>query len=438
MATVVVAVALAVGAAILVDRLRSSLVSNRRDAAMARAADLASLADSGHLPGVLALGNQEATFAQVVDTNGRVLAASANITGEPAVATVRPSRGPAVLDVTNLPVGPGGHFGLVAYPARGLAGPVTVYTAYSLLTSDLAIRDVTLGLLVAFPIVAAVVAATTWIAVGRALRPIEAIRREVADITVTDLHRRMPTPATSDEVGRLADTMNFMLDRLEGAVRRQRAFVADASHELRSPLTGLRTQLEVALDGGAATDWPGAARDALAEEGRLERLIADLLMLARLDDTVPPVASTCDLAAVAADDVDARTGRPGPDVSFCAAAPAHVAVAGSMATRIVGNLVDNAVRHAGRAVTVTVLPVASGRVGLVVADDGPGVPVADRERVFDRFTRLDDARSGDDGGVGLGLAIVRDIARLHGGTVRFTDVDLGAEVIVELPAAGAP
>ena len=451
-ATLVVAVALTVGGAITLERFRSSLLNNRRDAALARAADLASLATSGRLPVVLGLPGQDASFAQVVGPDGKVLAASANIAGEPAVGPPERGRVRPVVRYVNRPVGQDGRYGLVAVTAEMGSSTVTIYAGYSLVTSDLAIGDVRQALLIGLPMLILLVGATAWTAVGRALQPIDAIRREVGEITTQDLHRRVPEPAGGDEVARLAKTMNSMLDRLETSLERQRAFVADASHELRSPLGSLRAQLEIGLAGGARTDWHAAATDALAEEERIERLVNDLLLLARLDAPTPPTGGQgpagshqADLRDIVDADLTARTRRPSEaadglldPVAFRAArgaGPALVAMDPGLARRVVTNLMDNAQRHARSEVTVSLSLPEPGSVELVVADDGPGIRPEDRERVFERFTRLDEARAVDDGGAGLGLAIVRDIVSRHGGTVGFTDAGVGARAVVRLPAA---
>lgn len=297
------------------------------------------------------------------------------------------------------------------------------------------------GLWVGLPALVALVALAAWRLVGRALRPVEAIRAQVDEISGTTIHRRVPEPGSGDEIGRLARTMNAMLGRLEAASTQQRRFVSDASHELRSPVAGIRADLEVALAEGGAADWPGVARAVLAEESRLEGLLADLLILASGDEEArPPAGGPVDLAAVARE-VAERPRRVPVDLVPVGAGPLPVAGSGAELGRVVTNLVDNAARHARARVEVTV-----GRVPgpgeptcwrLAVDDDGPGVPAGERERVFERFTRLDDARARDAGGAGLGLAVVRSIVGRHRGAAWVEDGPLGgARFVVELPAAG--
>lgn len=439
-ATGVVAAALVLGAFVLVAQLHASLVASRRAAAVSLSADIAALAASGHLPPVLGLPNEEGSFAQVITSTGTVLVSSGNISGSPAVGPPVGGRGRRRFSTQRGAAGLDGPFGLVALGSRFDGRSVTVYVGYSLATADLAVSDIRLALLAGVPMLLVVVAATSWIVVGRALRPIAAIRAEVDEITSRDLHRRVPEPDTGDEVARLARTMNAMLDRVERAAERQRAFVADASHELRSPLTALRIQLEVGVAGAERTDWPATAAGALAEEERLERLVSELLLLARLDAGASATRGPpAELADVARRDLAGRPGEPEVTLHAVPGARSRVGLDEHLARRLVANLVDNACRHARRRVEVTVCSEEPSWVELAVADDGPGIAEGDRERVFGRFVRLDSARAAGDGGLGLGLAIVREIVESHGGRVWFADVPVGARVVVRLPApAGMP
>jgi signal transduction histidine kinase len=282
------------------------------------------------------------------------------------------------------------------------------------------------------------VALTAWWLAGQALRPVEAIRVEAEEIGGATMHRRLPEPDSDDEIGRLARTMNAMLERLEDSARRQRQFVSDASHELRSPVAAIRTDLEVALREGARADWPTVANDVLAEERRLEILLGDLLILASDDESAAPLhAGTVDLAVVATE--EAGRGRCLPvTLERPAGRDPDVYVVAGVATRLersLTNLVDNACRHAASEVKVS-LSREGRRVRVIVDDDGPGIEPADRERIFERFTRLDDSRARDQGGAGLGLAVVRSIIVRHGGQVWADDSPLGgARFTIELPAA---
>jgi signal transduction histidine kinase len=273
--------------------------------------------------------------------------------------------------------------------------------------------------------------------VSFALRPVEAIRREVEAIGGEDLHRRVPDPPVEDEIGRLAHTMNAMLARLEVATDRQRRFVADASHELRSPLTGMRTELEVNLAHPERVDWSAVAQEILDDTIQLQRLVDDLLVLAAAD-AAPDGASRRE--PVDLDEIvlaEARRVRPrtGATIDTGAVSGAQVDGDAEQLGRVVRNLLDNAVRHAESRVIVT-LGESEGDAVLTVADDGPGVPAAERERIFERFARHDSGRSRSAGGTGLGLAISREIVTAHAGTIEL-DPDNASQFTVRLPVSAA-
>ncbi|WP_328659340.1 ATP-binding protein [Streptomyces sp. NBC_00334] len=307
-------------------------------------------------------------------------------------------------------------------------GRLTVYAGAPLSAEHGAVNTALTVMLIGFPVLLAVVAWVTWLVTRRALRPVEGIRREMAAITASeDLARRVPVPATHDEVARLASTTNQTLAALESSVERQRRFVADASHELRSPIASLRTQLEVAAAHPELLDLAGAVEDTV----RLQRLAADLLLLARLDAGERPADARVDLTALAR---EAAEGRTGVTVRGDGAAVGAAGSRGQLG-RVLANLLDNAQRHARSAVEVAVRRDGDAAV-VAVADDGEGVPAADRERIFERFVRLDAARSRDDGGAGLGLAIARDVAVRHGGTLTVRDAPAGGALFeLRLPSA---
>ena len=292
---------------------------------------------------------------------------------------------------------------------------------------------------VGMPALLVVVGLICWLIVGRALRPIEALRREVAEVAAVSGAHRVPEPASDDEVGRLARTLNSMLDRLESSSKRERRFVSDASHELRSPIANIRTELEVALHRPDRADWGKVASEVLAQDERMARLVESLLILARADEgaiAARSAAGPWDLAAVAEAVVSSAAAesarRGGPAVSL-RAVPVYVEVPSVYLERVVGNLVENARRYARTRVDVSVSATA-GLAVLEVRDDGPGVPAKDRERIFERFVRLDEARDRVQGGFGLGLAIVADLCRAFGGRVTVTDANgSGAVFTAALP-----
>lgn len=443
-ATVAVVLLLWAAAWVLLLTLEDALVRNQDDAVAARARDLAALVSAGRLPDPLR-GVGDESLAQVVARDGTVLAASANIVGEPPVVAAEEAGRQG--DVVTAEVRDDRQ-DVESYRVRGVAarspgrGPVVVYVGTS--TESVAETVATArGLLVAgVPATALLLGLLTWVVVGRALAPVQAINTTVGEITAADLTRRVPEPATGDEVARLAATMNAMLARLDAAGRRQREFAADASHDLQSPLTRFRTRLEVALAHPSTTEWSALAAELLADSAEMERLVRDLLFLAREDESVDGPArptSLVDLDDVVLDEAARLRGSAASvhlDTSAVSAAP----VAGHRGDlgRMVRNLLENATGHAAGRVDVG-LSATDGIVELVVADDGPGIPADQRDRVFDRFVRLDGARTRGTGGSGLGLAIVRTVATRHGGSVAVADdAGPGATFVVRLPAAVGP
>jgi len=426
--------------------LHRSLMADTDRSALHRAQDVAALVQAGTLPARLPDPDDpdnDELLVQVTDPAGRIVAASARMAGAPRML---PGRPPApgqqrTTTLTGLPADPPDPFRVVALTTTAPVAGYTVYAASELSLvahSDAALRRL---LLRGGPPFLALVALVTWVIADRALRRVDAVRARVEGITAEALDRRVPEPPGDDEITRLARTMNEMLDRLQAAGERQRRFVADASHELKSPLAAVQAELEVALAHPQAADWPATAVRLLHEDERMERLVEDLLFLAQCDDgdftslTMP--AEVVALDAVVADETDrlAQRGTVAVDLDV-AVGPGGAAVAGrpEHLARVVRNLLENAARHARRRVTVTLR--SAEAVELVVADDGPGIDPADRRRVFDRFTRLDDARSRDEGGSGLGLPIAREIVEAHGGRIAIGDGP-GGRFVVRLPRAGA-
>jgi signal transduction histidine kinase len=314
------------------------------------------------------------------------------------------------------------------------AGEVTLVAQRSLADVDRAVHTMTTSLLFAVPSLIVLVAAAAWYFAGRALRPVEAIRVEAESITGSTIHRRVPEPDTGDEVGRLAHTMNAMLDRLESSAQRQRRFVSDASHELRSPLAAIRTTLEVALRNSDRADWPVVAARVLSEDARMEDTVTELLDLARLDEHELDVAS---LPEVDLDDVvlEAASEPCRVPVDTTRVSAGRVRGRRDQLARMMRNLLDNACRHADSVVALS-LRTEDGVVEVCVDDDGPGIPPEKRETVFERFTRLDEGRARDAGGMGIGLAIVKGVVEQHGGTVVVDDAPLGgARLTLRLPEA---
>ncbi len=430
--------------------------------ASAAARDVAAMVDQRRLPNPVPVSG--AQVIQVVDSQGRLVSGSA--TADKLTPLLRPAELRRALDGGTVIV-PGARAG-VAGPLRvraisaGPAGdPVSVIVAVQVgdvLTSQLVLRTF---LMIAIPVLVAVLALIAWRVIGWTLRPVEQLRRGAERIGAAQVEgqvethqvggysparpverlgstvdQRLPVPPARDEIQALALTLNDMLDRLAAARARQRSFVADAAHELRSPLASMRTQLEIAQRLGEAGEL---STDLLADVDRLTRLVEDLLLLARADADAPPPARIDHIFAAELVSEIAAGYADAPIVVRTAvlADGAEAAASSGELRRAVTNLVDNALRHARTTVELSV-SVADDQLVIAVTDDGPGIPVAQRERVFDRFTRLDDARDRDAGGTGLGLAIVRELVRRAGGTVDFgSDPDV-SRAEIRLPLASRP
>jgi signal transduction histidine kinase len=427
-ATVLTGVGLTVAAVLLVSTVQHRLEAQVR-ADTRRVADTVAGALRAGQPIDQAIANPEpGTVVYIVGNGGDVLAASTGTAGRSAFGPLPDASlliGGAPVEITQQ---------LVAGAGSGLR----VVAASPLADVQRSVSELSRLLWVGIPILVVLVGGLAWVLVGRALRPVDSMRREVDEITHSTLHRRIAEPTSGDEVARLAHTMNAMLDRLEGAAGRQRQFVSDASHELKSPLTTIRAKVEVASMQSGAADWSDVSGTVLREVDRLDDMVADLLQLARLDEVGGVVAATTsddvDLDELAAAEV-ARLRGLGVNVDDSGLAAARVRGDRSALGRLVRNLADNAARHARSTVAVTVRN-GDGEAVVTVEDDGPGVALADRERVFDRFTRLDEGRTRGVGGSGLGLALVRAVAVAHGGTARVIDAPLGgASFEVRLPTA---
>ncbi len=430
LATLVVVVVLILTSVALLTSQRRFLVDNLDESLRAHNVELANRADGGAFRSPLVARGDDDAFAQVVGADGTVVASTANFVDQPALAGPREGTDSSFRSTRPLAGQP--EYRILSRRV----GNIVVHTGSPLDDIKDSLAALRRGLWVAIPCVAGILAVLIWFLVGRTLRPVESIRREVADISGRDLHRRVPEPDTGDEIAHLARTMNAMLDRLQDAADRQQHFVADASHELRNPLTRIRSELEVDLRNPDTADLAATHRSVLEEAEHLQRLVDDLLILARIDAGHQRSRSV----AVDLDDIALRETARLRDatpirIDTSGIGAAQVSGDPDQLTRVVRNLADNAVRHAKTAVVVT-LTEDSGLAKLTVADDGPGIPPDQREQVFQRFTRLDEARTNSDGGTGLGLAIAREIATRHGGTIVLDpDRSAGTRFVVELPLA---
>jgi signal transduction histidine kinase len=434
------AVALALAAVLLASALRVALIDGLDLSARQGAVEVATLLNQGRLPSPVPVPPDTVTV-QVLNAQGRIVNTSPGADRlvpmlPPAQARQAARTGQAAM-LAGPPLGLPSVLRVVAVPARGQH---VVIAAVSFASARDSLATLARALFIGTPLLFGLLALAIWLVTGYTLRPIAALSRGAAEVTGTGRPRDLPVPPARDEVRALAITLNDMLSRLADAQQRQRDLVSDTAHELRSPVASIRAQLEVALDHPDGVDWAETARDVHADTLRLARLAEDLLLLARLDGQ-PLRRTPVDLAALC---VAAAAGYATARVPVRVTVPSADAVMDAVAgdpdalRRLLVNLLDNAVRHAASQVSVSVRSEAGWAV-LTVTDDGPGIPAPDRERVFGRFARLDNARdrTGEEG-AGLGLAIVRSTAEAHGGSATLGDAESdgagpGVRAVVRLP-----
>jgi signal transduction histidine kinase len=439
------AVAFAAVDLLLFNVLRVSLTRSVDDTARQGAAGVVALIDANRLPTPVPVAPD--VTIQVLDSAGQITDVSPD--SDRLVPLLSPAHAAAIARNGEATLLNGPAYGMPSLirvtAVRAADGSLVIAAVpYSSVSSSLSV--VAKALVFGTPVVFVLFTGAIWLAVGSTLRPIDLLRRGAARVTGTAVPSDLPVPEARDEVRSLALTLNDMLDRLAAAQQRQRALVSDTAHELRSPIASIRAQLEVALDHPEGQDWESTARDVHADVLRLARLAEDLLLLARLDERAgtPRHGATIDLAELSASVVGRYAAARVPVVCPGSAEPCLASGDRDTLDRLLVNLIDNAVRYAKSGVTVTV-----GRedteVALTVTDDGPGIQDADLERAFDRFARLDDARSRDGeegGGAGLGLAIVRATAQAYGGTAHLEPGNPaasppGLRAMVRLPAASS-
>ncbi|MEO5664444.1 MAG: HAMP domain-containing sensor histidine kinase [Nocardioides sp.] len=435
-ATLAVAVFLAVAALAFALAQRQQLEGSLTEAAQQQASDTAAQVAQDGVGAAFAGGAGDQSLVQIVDTDGNVLAASPSIEGEPPVAELRPDPGStSTIRSAVLPIGEGEDFVVIARGVSTPDGPVVVLVAESLELVGQSTDVVATLLLIGYPVVLLGVAVSSYWLAGRALAPVEAIRTRVAQVQGTSqLDARVPVPEGDDEISRLAVTMNAMLERLETGSDRQRRFVGDASHELRSPLATIRAAHEIATLHPEGRDWTETSLDVLAELDRLDDLVADLLLLARVDEHGLSIRSVdVDLDDLVSQEAQ-RLRKLDVLTVTMTAPPVRIQGDPVQLSRVLRNLGDNAARHAESHVDLS-LQILADRVALTIEDDGPGIPEADRERVFERFVRLDESRTRASGGTGLGLAIAREISAAHGGSLNAEAEARGARLVLMLPYA---
>ncbi|GAA2940098.1 HAMP domain-containing sensor histidine kinase [Microbacterium luteolum] len=419
-ATLIVAVALVIGAVSFYAVLNSSVSGSTAQAAQQR---LEQLGDREGGPDVRGIDALEDEFVQLLGADGAVRAAS-----EDARETLGSTPLPVADDAVTMTID--GEPMLIV--SDDIDDDQTIVLAVSVEDDAETLATVATLLAVAVPLVLLLVAGTTWFVTGRALRPVTRIRQEVDGITAERLHQRVAVPDSADEVAALATTMNGMLDRLDAAATAQRRFVSDASHELRSPLATIRQHAELAQAHPAVTSI-GELAEVVSEEGvRLQGIVESLLLLARLDEGVTLHDEPVDLDDVALGEVR-RLRAAGHEVDGSGIRAARVSGDPRLLGQLVRNLADNAARHARGRIAIGVTP-SDQHVFVTIEDDGDGVPIEEREHIFERFVRLDEARSRDAGGSGLGLAIARGIAAAERGTVVVDESRWGgARFVITLP-----
>jgi len=447
-ATVRLRLAVAAGALVALSALALGLVLTlvvnqalERDAdavASQRALDITGVLQSSGPSAVgafLAIGRGETTIAQVIDASGTVVASSPQIAGENPLVDQSGVAGPTLhRRVETLPVGDGTAYRIVVSEVALNGSGFRVVVAQSLRTAQASVRTMIAVLSVGLPFLALIAGSITSFVAGRSLRPVEAMRREVAEVSASDLDRRVQVPRAHDEVSRLASTMNQMLARIQDAHDAQRRFVADASHELRSPLTTVRVHLQLAGLEPDPREWPQTHTTLISEVDRIDRIVSNLLLLASADASGLVVhREDVDLDDLIDD--ERRRVQAGPGRVALAVDVSALRVRGDAhyLAQMLRNLIDNALTHAVTLVEVRLFEEGDEAV-IEVSDDGPGIPVGDRDRVFDRLVRLDTARARSVGGSGLGLAIAREVANAHGGSITVGEgANGGARFTVRLP-----
>lgn len=429
-----VAAVVVVGGVLTLLVVRAHLIETADEVGAARAEQIAALAGRGTLPQRLVVADDLEAAAQVI-RDGEVISSTHSASGRDMLGLPeQPLDSEAVIEIDRLPIDDDGPFRVTALGTSTPAGVATVYVVVDIEDTNEAIAAFITAGVVGLTLLVIAVSIVCWVVIGRTLVPVDAISQHAELITGQRLDQRVPVPHAKDEVHRLARTINDMLTRLELSARKQERFVADAAHELRTPLASLRVRLETVLARGSVGTDGQLVPDLLAETLRLSSLVDHLLLLARSDAGFTTTMTPVDL-----DDVvrDVLSGCPKGPVEPCTGVVEPVQVQGeaSLLEQVVRNLVDNAVRHARSSVEVSLRREGDSAL-LTVDDDGSGIPPFARTEVFHRFVRLDEDRGRNGGGVGLGLAIVEAIVRLHAGTVEAGDSPAGgARLTVRLPVA---
>lgn len=426
-AVVVVLAAMLAGGSGLVYLLQLNLERAAASTANSRAAEVGDLIASRGVTaaaGTLVEESRSGQFVQIIDSHQKVVGASNRLVAGSPMSDQRPPAGRTqVADLDLEQLGEGGEWMVVSRGVANESGTYVVQVAVPVRVARETLQTVAALLLAGTPVLLAGVGVAVWVLVGRALRAVEGIRREVATIDAGRLAQRVEVPPTRDEIAALAATMNVMLDRLESSDRAQRAFVSDASHELRSPLATLTTAAELATTADEPTRTRLLGTISL-ELARVRGLVENLMTLARADASDLLVTrEDVDLDDLVDQEVHRLRATSSKDI-VVHLEPVRIVGDGQRLEQAIRNLVDNAERHADSTVRLTLQADETNAV-LWVDNDGALIPQADRERVFERFVRLDDSRSRDEGGSGLGLSIARTTVESHGGQLLVEDAPDG-------------
>ncbi len=442
-AVAVVAVALLAGGLLLLQTLGSSLVSGTNTLLRTKVQDVAALIqsqDAEEASLAVAETEKKDPLVQIIDETGTIIGASEPRLLKTPLTSLRPAADHSATDKVSAPdlLGDTDERYLVVLGVDDEGSKYWVLAGRTIQPQSDTVRIVTWFLLVAMPLLLGVVGLSVHFLVGRSLRQVDTIRTQVSHIDAGRLSQRVDVPGTRDELQALAVTMNSMLDRIETADQRQRQFVSDASHELRGPLTTIRTGLDISIADSSGATWRGMQPILAEETQRLQRLVEDLLTLSKSDDEGAGVRhEDVDLDDVLAAELRRVTATSRHRI-VAELVPAKIAGDPVRLSQAFRNMLDNADRHATGTIAVK-LSVAAQAVVVTIDDDGPPIPLADRERVFGRFVRLDESRSRHQGGSGLGLAITRGIVEAHDGHVIATETSHGwCRFQVTLPPAARP
>ncbi|MGU3435942.1 ATP-binding protein [Actinomycetes bacterium M1A6_2h] len=430
---VVVGLSLGIGGSLLVTSVSVSATRSVDSAAAARLQDITTaLANTSvdQLDPLLLATDRNVVVVQLVDSSGTVVRGS---TGAPTIPLNGQDDQGGREGAGRGPRQPQGHVSVDTATVSSPSGNVTVVLGVGDGNADATISRVAVLLAILAPVITIIASLATYLLVGRSLRSMERLRRRVSEITAADLSERLPMSPRRDEIAALSETMNDMLGRLEDGQSAQRRFVSDASHELRSPLATIAGALELGRENLDTLDNELLDGTLLPEVARVQHIVEDLLLLARADERGVAFETT----DVDLDDVARNEGRLLQDLHphevVLQLSPTRIKGDTGAVTRIIRNLVDNAARYARSRIDIDAFH-DNNTAYLVVGDDGPGIPASERNRVFDRFVRLDENRTRARGGAGLGLAIVAELVAAHRGSVEITDrPGGGARVTVRFP-----